>query len=284
MNKNTNNEKCIGIYKITCTKNNQCYIGSSVNIKHRWLQHLSALRKNEHHSIYMQRSFNKYGEESFKFEIIHIMKDYDEILLRQLEFYYINKYRSKFNSGYFSIYQISKEWKDKISKSTKKLYQKGYINPRKDVGKKYDIYDKLGNQIASQKTCPEVCQILNIKSYHTLNTEFRKYNGFAATKDQFIIAECNKSLEELIYLYKNTSFNKICPVCDIHGNLYKRTEFYRKSKPHKGQGVRYRDLYKQIIVSADLYITIDNNIFTLPGLCRIIQQCINEKHLNILES
>lgn len=99
-----------------------------------------------------------------------------------------------------------------------------FYDDRNPTGKKDLVICKiLGNQIASQKTCPEVCQILNIKSYHTLNTEFRKYNGFAATKDQFIIAECNKNLEELIYLYKNTSFNKICPVCDIHGNLYKLT-------------------------------------------------------------
>jgi group I intron endonuclease len=59
-----------GIYKITNTKTGHCYIGSAVNIKKRWNQHLSDLRKNKHHSIYMQRSWNKWGEDCFKFSIL----------------------------------------------------------------------------------------------------------------------------------------------------------------------------------------------------------------------
>lgn len=275
---------CIGVYKITCTGNNQCYIGSSNNIKYRWQVHLSTLRKGNHHSIYMQRSFLKYGEDSFVFEVIHTMQNYDELLLRQLEFYYINKYQSKFNSGAFSIYQINTEWKEKISNSTKALYTKGYINPRKDVGKRYNIYNHLGNQIESEKTCSEVCSVLNIKSYHTLNNEFRKYDGFAATKNQYIIVSTEKSIKDLVTIYKTTRFNNICPVCDLDGNLYKRADFYYKSRPHKGKGIYYRDLYKQIMLSDNLYTIVDNKVFTLPGLCHIIQQCINEKHLNILES
>lgn len=59
-----------GIYKIVNTKNGKFYIGSTTNFHKRKLQHFNSLRKNKHHSIYLQRAFNKYGEESFKFVII----------------------------------------------------------------------------------------------------------------------------------------------------------------------------------------------------------------------
>lgn len=277
--------KCIGIYKITCKGNNQFYIGSSTNIKYRWQVHLSTLRKGNHHSVYMQRSFNKYGEDSFKFEVIHLMKDKDEQLLRTLEFHYITLYKPKFNSGAFSIYEVSEEWKRKISESGKKLYtEKGYINPRKNTGKHYDIYNHIGEQIAHNKTCEEVCTILGKKSYHTLNNLFRLYNGVAATHDQYFIISIDKNIEDLISIYKNTNFNYTCPICDLEGNFYRRADYYKKSKPYRGKGIFYRDLYKEIMNSENLYIIKDNKVFTLPGLCHTIQKCIDEKHLNILET
>lgn len=61
-----------GIYKITCINNNKVYIGKSIEIKQRFKKHLSDLRLNKHHSKYLQHSYNKYGEESLRFEIIEV--------------------------------------------------------------------------------------------------------------------------------------------------------------------------------------------------------------------
>lgn len=58
------------VYKILCEKNGKFYIGSTVNFQSRRRGHLHLLRKGRHHSKYMQRSFNKYGEENFSFFII----------------------------------------------------------------------------------------------------------------------------------------------------------------------------------------------------------------------
>ena len=60
----------IGIYKIINIINNKCYVGSSINIISRWNQHKKDLKSNKHHSIKLQRSYNKYGENNFKYEII----------------------------------------------------------------------------------------------------------------------------------------------------------------------------------------------------------------------
>jgi group I intron endonuclease len=59
----------IGIYKITCVNNNKVYIGSSSNIKTRWSRHKSNL-KNNRSNPNLQNSYNKYGLNSLKFELI----------------------------------------------------------------------------------------------------------------------------------------------------------------------------------------------------------------------
>ncbi len=59
-----------GIYTITNTVNGKIYIGSSSDIEARWSEHTRKLRNGVHGNIYLQRSWVKYGEESFKFEVI----------------------------------------------------------------------------------------------------------------------------------------------------------------------------------------------------------------------
>ena len=62
--------KNIGVYKITNIINNKCYIGSSITLHERILKHKSLLLSGKHHSSKLQRSYNKYGIENFKYEIL----------------------------------------------------------------------------------------------------------------------------------------------------------------------------------------------------------------------
>ncbi|HHT9147125.1 MAG TPA: GIY-YIG nuclease family protein [Candidatus Wunengus sp. YC61] len=59
-----------GIYKIENLVNGKVYIGSSVDIKNRWRQHLQCLVKGKHGNRYLQRAWDKYGAENFKFDIV----------------------------------------------------------------------------------------------------------------------------------------------------------------------------------------------------------------------
>jgi len=61
--------KC-GIYKITCNDNKKYYIGSSVDIQKRWCRHKRELNRNIHTNKYLQNAWNKYGNNSFTFEVI----------------------------------------------------------------------------------------------------------------------------------------------------------------------------------------------------------------------
>lgn len=60
----------IGIYKIENKTTGKLYIGSSLDIRKRWVRHLWDLKNNKHHSIILQRAWNKYGKDDFIFEII----------------------------------------------------------------------------------------------------------------------------------------------------------------------------------------------------------------------
>ena len=75
-----------GIYKITNLVNGKCYIGSAVNINRRWCDHRSKLSNNKHHSIHLQRAWNIYGEENFKFEVLFNCSKEELIQYEQLHF------------------------------------------------------------------------------------------------------------------------------------------------------------------------------------------------------
>jgi group I intron endonuclease len=60
----------IGIYMIRNACNSHCYVGSSSDIQHRWNCHRSDFRLGKHHSRYMQKAWNKYGESVFEFIVL----------------------------------------------------------------------------------------------------------------------------------------------------------------------------------------------------------------------
>lgn len=59
-----------GIYRIINLINEKFYVGSAKNFYVRSNLHKSQLKRNIHFNKHLQSSWNKYGEENFKFEII----------------------------------------------------------------------------------------------------------------------------------------------------------------------------------------------------------------------
>lgn len=66
------------IYIILNIKNYKFYVGSTKNYKVRKLKHINELNKNKHHSIHLQRAWNKYTKNSFIFAIIETCYNYVE--------------------------------------------------------------------------------------------------------------------------------------------------------------------------------------------------------------
>lgn len=87
------------VYSITNIANNKKYIGSTKDFNKRISQHLYNLRNNIHINIYLQRSFNKYEEKCFVFDVIEIVDDISQLLIR--EDFYINSLNARnYKYGY----------------------------------------------------------------------------------------------------------------------------------------------------------------------------------------
>lgn len=85
-----NKKKLAGIYRILNIVNNKFYIGSAFNFDNRFRTHKSKLKSNKHENEHLQRSYNKYGHDSFIFEILEIV---DEVtIIYDIEKEYLDKY------------------------------------------------------------------------------------------------------------------------------------------------------------------------------------------------
>jgi len=95
-----------GVYRIRNTVNGKVYVGSSINIVKRLLDHKNDLKRQEN-TPYFQNAWNKYGSENFSFEVIRELhfKDQDIEFLKQHllanEQIYLDLYESyKRENGY----------------------------------------------------------------------------------------------------------------------------------------------------------------------------------------
>lgn len=59
-----------GIYRIAMKEFNGVYVGESHRILTRWRDHISHLDRDDHICSPLQRDWNKYGRESFIFEVL----------------------------------------------------------------------------------------------------------------------------------------------------------------------------------------------------------------------
>ena len=109
------------VYCIVNVKNNKKYVGSTVDFNRRKNRHINLLRKGCHHSLKLQRSFNKNGESSFNFLILEQITNKDELI--ETEQKWIDDLKPEYNmtqiAGLNSHLGLkrSKETKEKISKS-----------------------------------------------------------------------------------------------------------------------------------------------------------------------
>lgn len=72
--------------------NGKCYIGQSVDIYARWIDHKTPSKRNR--GTVLGRALSKYGRENF--ELI-ILEECPEEKLDEREMYYIAKYRPAYN-------------------------------------------------------------------------------------------------------------------------------------------------------------------------------------------
>lgn len=125
-----------GIYKIINKIDGKYYVGCSRNIQSRWIRHKYVLRKNKHENKYLQRAWNKYGEENFEHVIVEITEPH---LLPVTEQKYLdlckldksNVYNLTFSTAFVPIKHnrpsLTVEHRKKLSIAHKSRDPKNYI-------------------------------------------------------------------------------------------------------------------------------------------------------------
>lgn len=117
-----------GIYCIENMISNKKYIGQSKNINDRWKKHISELNRNCHDNDYLQKSWNKYGFNNFRF---YVLEYCDKSILDDREVYYIDFYDTLNRDLGYNLKSGGQnggscyvdESRIKLSKSIKKSYE-----------------------------------------------------------------------------------------------------------------------------------------------------------------
>lgn len=202
-----------GIYKITNIINNKSYIGSSINISSRIVNHKYKLKSGNHDNKHLQYSFNKYSINSFKFEVLEYCKK-EELLIR--EQYYVDLYKcidpkKGYNKAIVventSGYKWSKESRIRFSEykkqqptnwnainkmieynKTKRIYNLDYLNTKEIIDKRNNShkkiilqYSKEGEFIREWLSATDAGKILNINNggiSTAARGERKTYKGF----------------------------------------------------------------------------------------------------------
>jgi group I intron endonuclease len=132
------------VYQIRNLINDKIYVGSSGDVEKRKREHFNSLKKNKHYSLFLQRSWNKYGERNFVFEILEEVKSVKDLIDREQywidktncfkkEYGYNSRKKAESNLGLL----MSEEQKKKISLTRKKnKVAEGEKNPNVKLSQK----------------------------------------------------------------------------------------------------------------------------------------------------
>ncbi len=85
------------IYKIQNITTLDCYIGSSANYSRRKKRHFEDLKKGNHHSIILQRAYNKYGVDLFEISILESFEYFTKKDILNREQYYLDFIKPIYN-------------------------------------------------------------------------------------------------------------------------------------------------------------------------------------------
>lgn len=220
-----------GVYKITNLITDKIYIGSAVRIRSRKNDHYSRLRRSLHHNPHFQKSWNKYGEDNFCFEVLEYCSKKE---LRILEAKYCNEYDCLSDFGYniadiedWNPHKTTKEidWKaagKKVSKALKGKIPKNLSHIRKIQkravvlyidGEKHSIYESLTKASKelkiSKSTIQKNCsgKTKSIRNYP--NYSFKYKNNLPSRKIKFNKnSSGNRPTRKVIQLDKEGNFIK----------------------------------------------------------------------------
>lgn len=169
------NERMVGVYSVLNNINNKIYIGQSIDIERRWLQH-----KYGKGNIVLRNAIKKYGIENFTFKILETINTEnkskvqitEELTVLEQKWFDIEQPFIKENG--YNIQKTSKPnlTPDRCANFGEKISKIKIDNNH--TGKNITQYDLNGNFIREWKSAAEVERVMGFKSENISASCLRK--------------------------------------------------------------------------------------------------------------
>lgn len=189
-NRDSTDKAFSGIYIIKNIINGKYYLGSSNNLENRFKQHLNHLLKGTHHSVILQRAFDKYGSDNFQFEIIKYVS-VDNLLIVEQRYLNINSCDYNISSNAISYSgNLSKSQCIKIINK----YKKGFT------------IRQLANEF--NKSTGSISLLLNGKTYSHFELPLNDISKIAKNNLSNHGVKKRKLTNENVKFIRNSKINK----------------------------------------------------------------------------
>lgn len=145
-----------GVYGIKNRVNGKWYVGSAVDIASRWSVHRFSLRWGNHYNGHLQKSWMKYGEAEFEFNVLELC-EVEQLLVREQHWMdqlgaVTQGYNLQPKARSALGFKHSQETKMRLSSMAKKRNATSEYNKAlKERAKKQHIEGKLGVQTWTRK-------------------------------------------------------------------------------------------------------------------------------------
>lgn len=205
--------KISGVYIILNKENGKFYVGSSIDVRKRIKGHKVDLEKNKHHSILLQRAYNKYGKDNFIFKLM------EEIKAEELEC------REQYWLDFHQCYTTEIGYN--ISKNTSKPFLGLKRSEEYKIKKSLDYKNKWNNMSEEEKKNHPIIAMKRKKGYKISENHLEKIKSLV---NSTINSEKGKATRKLMAAKVNyNNFRKPVLQYDLEGNFVKEWDSLKEA-------------------------------------------------------
>jgi len=127
------------IYRIKNLSTGKVYVGSTNDPEKRWPYHQYRLKKGNHHSILLQRAWNKYGPDDFGFDVIESVVPYQKETVIEREQFWMDAldcYNPKYGYNISpTAWRVTIDFTDELRKKLSRAHKGRWVGSKSTSSK-----------------------------------------------------------------------------------------------------------------------------------------------------